>query len=236
MAMKIKKGDFVEIEYTGQVNTPRFVFDTTYVDVAKKEDIYSEKTLYGPVSICVGENQILKGLDDSLENLEVGKEHVITLSPEHAFGKKDGKLLRLIPSNVFLKQRIRPMPGLQVNIDGMLGTIRTVAGGRTIVDFNHPLSGREVTYTVKLNRVLESDADKVLSLLTLGLNLKKDAFHISFKDGVANIEMKREVPKEMLDDQKDRIKRCVPSLKDVVFSVKKEEKKEDKKQDAPAAK
>ncbi|EFK97351.1 peptidylprolyl isomerase FKBP-type, partial [sediment metagenome] len=49
-----------------------------------------------------------------------------------------------------LKDSIRPMPGLPVNIDGMYGIIRTVAGGRVIVDFNHPLSGKEIVYNSKL--------------------------------------------------------------------------------------
>ncbi|MBI5398389.1 peptidylprolyl isomerase [Candidatus Woesearchaeota archaeon] len=227
MTTTIKKGDFAEIEYTGHINSPEFVFDTTYPEIARKENIYSEKTLYGPISICIGENQILKGLDDSLENLEVGKEHEITLPPEKAFGKKDGKLLRLIPSNVFLKQHIRPVPGLQVNIDGALGTIRNVTGGRTIVDFNHPFAGKAVTYKVKVNRLLTSDTEKLCALLTLGLNLKKEAFIIEVKEGKAHVTIKSAVQKELLDEQNSRIKKCVPTIKDVTFTVPPAGKKEE---------
>ncbi|MBI4738391.1 peptidylprolyl isomerase [Candidatus Woesearchaeota archaeon] len=228
MTTTIKKGDFVEIEYTGQINNPKFVFDTTHQEIARKENIYNENTLYGPISVCIGENQILKGLDDSLENLEVGKEHEITLQPERAFGKKDGKLLRLIPSNVFLKQRVRPIPGLQVNIDGALGTIRNVTGGRTIVDFNHPFAGKAVTYKVKINRLLTSDTEKLYALLTLGLNLKKDAFAIEIKEGKAHVTIKRAVSKELLDEQDDRIKKCMSTIKDITFTVPPAEKNEEK--------
>lgn len=224
MATMVKKGDFVEIEYTGQINNPKFIFDTTYHEIAKEEHIYSEKTIYGPISVCIGQNQILKGLDTSLENLEVGKEHEVKLPPEQAFGKRDGKLLRLISSNVFLKQHVRPVPGLQVNVDGALGTIRTVTSGRTIVDFNHPFAGKEVTYKVKINRFVTDDAEKLYALLTLGLNLKREAFVIQVAEGRAHVTIKRAVPKKLLDEQKERIIKCIPTIKDVTFATKPEEK------------
>ena len=46
----------------------------------------------------------------------------------------------------FKKQNIIPYLGLQVNIDGILGIIRTVTPGRAIIDFNHPLSGKNLIY------------------------------------------------------------------------------------------
>ena len=62
----IKKGDFVEVEYTGKTKTDKIVFDTTDEKTAKKSDIHSERMEYGPVVVCIGENQILGGLDEEL--------------------------------------------------------------------------------------------------------------------------------------------------------------------------
>ena len=91
MPETVKKDDFVELEYTGVLKDLNAVFDTTSEETAKKEGIHDPKMTYGPVSICIGQGQILQGLDSSLEGLEVGKEHELTLPPEKAFGKKDGK-------------------------------------------------------------------------------------------------------------------------------------------------
>ena len=56
---------------------------------------------YGPIIVCLGEGQLLKGLEKELEGKEIGKEYTIELTPENALGKKDAKLIRLIPVSVF---------------------------------------------------------------------------------------------------------------------------------------
>ena len=126
---KIKKEDFVEIEYTGQLKDEEFIFDTTDEKAAKDNEIYNEEHQYGPIKIMIGGNQVLPGLDRFMVGKEVG-EYKVTLSPEEGFGKKNAQLLKLLPKNIFTKQQINPMPGLPVNIDGMNGVIKTVSGGR----------------------------------------------------------------------------------------------------------
>jgi len=50
----------------------------------------------------------------------------------------------------FRKRQVIPFPGMTVNIDNLIGVVRTVSGGRVIVDFNHPLAGRKLEYEVKI--------------------------------------------------------------------------------------
>ena len=67
------------------------------------------------------------------------------------------------------------MPGLQVNMDGLLGTIKTVSGGRTVVDFNHPLSGKELEYEVTVKRIIIDVDGKVnATIKLLGQDLQKE--------------------------------------------------------------
>ena len=171
----IKKGDFVELEYTGALKEDGAIFDTTSEKKAKETGIYRKKKEFGPVIICVGEGEILKGLEEQLIGKEAGKEYTIELSPKNGFGKKDAKLIKMIPSNAFIKQNIDPQPGLQVNIDGVLGIIRRTGSGRCLVDFNHPLSGKDVVYKVKINRIVTDDKEKIESFLKLTFRLKSDA-------------------------------------------------------------
>ena len=49
----LKEKKFVEIEYTGILEENNKVFDTTNEDIAKKENIYSSKTKYGPIIIFI---------------------------------------------------------------------------------------------------------------------------------------------------------------------------------------
>ncbi|MAG07988.1 peptidylprolyl isomerase [Candidatus Woesearchaeota archaeon] len=161
--MTIKKHDFIEIDYTGKVED--MVFDTTSEKAAKDNNIFNQGFKYKPMVICIGENMVIKGLDTRLEGKEENKEYDFKIPTEEAFGKKDPKLLRMVPMSIFKEQNINPMPGLQVNIDGMLGTIRTVGGGRAIIDFNHPLSGKDVEYKVKINKLITGKKEKLDSYL-----------------------------------------------------------------------
>ena len=159
----IKKGEFIEVEYTGRIKEDNLIFDTTNEKLAKEAGMNAPNMTYGPVIVCLGEGQLLKGLENQLEGKETEKEYTFTISPEDGFGKKDAKLIRMVPINVFKKQNIMPQPGMQVNIDGLIGIIKTAAGGRCLVDLNHPLSGRELNYTIKVNKIITDNKEKIKS-------------------------------------------------------------------------
>ncbi|MBI4141967.1 peptidylprolyl isomerase, partial [Candidatus Woesearchaeota archaeon] len=220
--MPIKKNDFVEIEYTGRLKEENIVFDTTDENVAKKNNLGTERNIFGPIIICVGQQHVLKGLDNFLEGKDVGNFSV-EIPPADAFGKKDVKLIAMVPARKFLEKKIKPMPGLQVNIDGMPGVIRTVNGGRTIVDFNHPLSGRVVVYDVKVNRVVADKKEKAegLAKVLFGHHVK-----ISFENNVVTVEVPNDVPANVASAFEKQFK----DLVDVELKfVKPEEKKEEVK-------
>jgi len=207
--MAIKKGDFIELEYTGELKDGG-VFDTTDEAKAKKAGLYDPGSRYGPIIICVGEHQLVKGLDEQVISKEPG-EYRFELAPENAFGKKDVKLIQLIPTSKFTREKINPMPGLQINIDGHYGMIKTVSGGRTLVDFNHPLSGRDVIYQLKINRIVTDDREKAEALLKLQFNKKE--MKVEMKEGTASANVGVDVPKEILDIMEKKFKEIIPGLK-----------------------
>ncbi|MEK6840058.1 MAG: peptidylprolyl isomerase, partial [Nanoarchaeota archaeon] len=158
--MKIKKGDFIELDYIGRIKEDGRIFDLTSVEIAKKEGLYQEQQQYGPRVICVGEGQIVRAIDTYLEGKEMGT-YTLSLVPDQAFGKKNAKLMKIVPITMFHKQKIRPFPGLQINMDGYMGIVKTVSGGRVIVDFNHPLAGRNVIYELIVKRVVTDVKEKI---------------------------------------------------------------------------
>lgn len=214
----IKKKDFVELEYTGKISENDIVFDTTDEKLAKEKGLYQEGVNYGSIVVCVGEGHVLKGLDKDLEGKEVGKSYEVSLGPEDAFGKKDAKLLKIVPSNVFKKNNINAVPGLQVNMDGVIGTIKTVNGGRTVVDFNHPFSGKEISYSYTVKRVLDDDVEKAKSFLILALNAKPEGFELNLKDDVLEIKTKTGV--NLDEPAKGLISSKLVALLDNVKSIK----------------
>ncbi len=223
--MGIKKKDFIEIEYTGRLKENSIVFDTTDEKTSKDNGIYNENASFGPAVICIGENQILAGIDNELEGKEAGKSYKIELTAEKAFGKKDAKLLKLVPMSVFKRENIFPMPGLQLNIDGLLGTVRTVSGGRIIVDFNHPLAGKDVVYDIKINRIIGEEKEKISSYMKSLLGIKD--IDVSIENDTAKIKLKEELPKEIKEHLEKKITELTAVKKVDFIREKKEESKKD---------
>ena len=126
---------------------------------------------------------------------ELGK-HKIELSIEEGFGRKNPKLINLIPTHNFTKNKVQPQPGLPVNIDGMVGVIRSVSGGRTTVDFNHPLAGKELVYEVNLHRIVSDPKEKVMGAFK---TLTGKDGQVAMESGTATITVKEEVPPQVAD-------------------------------------
>ena len=219
----IKKGDFIEIDYVGRVKSTNQIFDLTDKKTAKENNMNIEKELK-PIIICVGEKNLLKDIDNNLIGKEIGKEYEIDVKPENGFGKRDPRLMKLINVNVFKKSNIMPVPGLQVNIDGMLGTIRSFSGGRVIVDFNHPLADRELVYKIKIVREVK-DVKEILDACMKFMNLLDDKFTISLDNNQAKIIMEASLPDPLKEALKKKILELVPEIKSLELDTKKATKK-----------
>lgn len=201
----IEDKTFIEVEYTGRIKDENNrVFDTTNEEIAKKEKIHNPNAQYGPVIVCIGQGQLLKGIEEGLKGKTVGK-YSFDLKPEQAFGKKTAELIQLIPTNKLLKEKIQPVPGLQLNIDGSIATIKSVSGGRTIVDFNHPLAGKEVHYDVTVKRIVTDAKEQLESLLDkLGIDCS-----VEVKDNKAIIKLKNKLPEKGEEKLKKYLKELV---------------------------
>jgi len=210
---QLKEKDFVELEYTAKIKEDSFIFDTTDEKIAKDNNLFDKDAEYKPITICVGQGQLIKGLDKALIGKETGKSYKIEIKAEEAYGKKNAKLIQLIQTSKFLKQNIQPMPGLQVNIDGMMGLIKTVSGGRTLVDFNHPLSGKDIVYDVKINKTIENDKEKIQSILKINLGIKDSEVNLENKN--VKINTKEDMPNELKEELKKKIKELLPDIGEI---------------------
>lgn len=225
MSEKIKLHDFIEIEYTGKLADGK-VFDTTSEKVAKEHHLHSQNHRYKPAVICVGERQIIPGLDAQLIDKELGKEYTVTLPPEKAFGKRDIKQVKIIPMDMFRQHNVQPRPGLQIDIDGEMGIITRVSGGRVMVNFNHPLAGKEVMYTYKALRKVTDQKEKVSAFLSALLRLPAEAMKIEMKDNAATVIIPGELPAQVSTILAQKLVQLT-GLKDILIKKGNSEKRKD---------
>ncbi len=179
-------GDFIRVEYTARIEDGS-VFDTTSRRVAEENKIFDEHVKYGPRLDIVGSKWLLDKLEKKLVGMKEGEETTITLKPSEAFGERDPNLVKTYILRRFTKRNINPKPGMKVQLEGAVGTIKAVNAGRVIVDFNHPQAGHEVTYKVKIKEIIRSPNEKIKALFkeVFGVPPKK----ISLNNELVEVEL-----------------------------------------------
>jgi FKBP-type peptidyl-prolyl cis-trans isomerase SlyD len=209
--MVTKKGDYVAIKYVGRLEDGS-IFDLNDKDTAKKEKI--DAHIHDSTIVCIGKHEVVVGLDKELEGKELGKKFEVTVVAEEGFGKKDPKLFQMIPMNKFNEQKIKPVVGLQLNIDNnMRGIIKAVDGGRVTVDFNHPLAGKDLKYEVTIEKVIENLSEKIKGLLVNTLHLH--SVQVTAKEGKVNI--KSILPETMQKPLEAELKKRFEEIKEITF-------------------
>jgi len=101
--MKVKVGDLVEVNYTGKFANGT-VFDTNIESVANDENIsksysFKPKSFYSTLKFTVGSDQMIKGFDEGVLNMSVGKTKNITVLPEEGYGEPHEDLFINISKN-----------------------------------------------------------------------------------------------------------------------------------------
>jgi FKBP-type peptidyl-prolyl cis-trans isomerase SlyD len=198
----VKKGDFIKLDYTGRTEDGR-IFDTTLEATAKEAGLRAQGIKYGPVVVKLGEGQLVQGLDSALEGAELGK-HTIKLKPEVAFGKKDAKLLRMVPARVLKENKITPFVGQELDLDGNRGVVRVASPGRTIVDFNHPLAGLNVQYDVDIKEIVKDKVEITKGMMEL---LRVKYTSVEEKEGKVIIKMPETGPEQFQTFLKTELER-----------------------------
>jgi len=193
ISMAIKNGDFLLIDYTLKVKETGETVGTTSEKIAKETKLYRGEEHYEPFFLVVGEGWVPKGLDEALTTLDAGGSSTIELPPDKAYGARDPKKVRLVPLRKFAADGVTPVPGLQLNVDGKPAQIRAVGAGRVQVDYNHPLAGRTLIYDVNVQKIIESEDEKVRNLLHRRIpSVDKQKFNVKIESDKLEVEFPEE--------------------------------------------
>ncbi|MDE1761843.1 MAG: peptidylprolyl isomerase [Candidatus Micrarchaeota archaeon] len=190
--MGFKDGDFVKIEYTAWRAADQQIVYTTDENKAKESGVYYENTRYGPQLVVVGKSNVIKGLYDAIKGMNVSDLKKVELEPKDAFGDRDNNLVRVMSLADFKKRDMVPYPGMQLDLDGVVATVRSVTSGRVLVDANHPLAGEKLIYEVKVVSKVEKPADQVKELAE-SYSLKPKS--IKVENGKVEVEIGSDVEK-----------------------------------------
>ena len=151
--MAITAGDTVTIEYTGRLDDDT-VFDTTDESVAEEAGLLDQQPNreFEPLTVDVGEGNLIDGFEQGLIGLEVGDAETLTIPPEEAYGTESADQTR-----EFGREQFESMvgqeaaEGMQVQAQGGAnGTVSSVDDDTVEVSFQHPLAGETLTFDVEV--------------------------------------------------------------------------------------
>jgi len=107
-----------------------------------------------PVTITLGNNDVTEGMELALFGLKEGDTQTLTLTAEQGFGKRDEDNIHDMPLSDF-PEDLAPEVGLSYSFespeDGEIpGTVLSIKDDTAKIDFNHPLAGQEIIFTVEI--------------------------------------------------------------------------------------
>ena len=140
----VKFGDTVKVHYTGKLDNGD-VFDNT-----------DDK---GPLTFLLGDGKVIPGFEQALVGMNPGEKKTVKISALRAYGPYLKQLVIEVGKDKFV-DNIEPEIGqrLQINQpDGekFIVTVTEVSESNVILDANHPLAGKDLTFDIHLLEIIE---------------------------------------------------------------------------------
>lgn len=137
-----KEGRSVRVHYRGTLNDGT-VFDSSY---DRGETI----------SFTVGGGQMIPGFENAINGMRVGETKTVSLTPDESYGDYDPNAIRDVPKTSFPNDFDFIEGGVVAGTaNGMplKGTINEVKDDTVLIDFNHPMAGKDLNFEIELVEV-----------------------------------------------------------------------------------
>lgn len=109
----------------------------------------------GPMEYLHGAQNIIPGLEQGIEGLEVGDTKNVLVPPNLGYGEYSDKLLQRVPIEHFGANT--PQVGMRFHAETNLGmrvlTIKQIEGTEVVLDGNHALAGKTLHFDIKVASV-----------------------------------------------------------------------------------
>ena len=136
----MKDGDKVKVHYTSSLS------EGTIFDSSEGKE---------PLEFTIGQKQVISGFEEAVKNMKLNEEKTIKIKPNDAYGESNKQLIVSIPRNKFPPKievggrLIMKCPeGQQIH-----AVINEVKEDAVLIDLNHPLAGKELTFKIKVVEV-----------------------------------------------------------------------------------
>ena len=130
------------------------------------EIVDSNKGTGQPLEFIMGIGQIIPGLEESIVGMSADESSDILVPAEKAYGVRDDNAVQALPIEQF--EGVELQEGLTLYGQGEQGqtvqvTVKSFDEKEVHVDFNHPLAGKDLMFSVKVLSVRDARDDEIAS-------------------------------------------------------------------------
>lgn len=143
MTPKAKYGDIITVHFTCRLD------DGTILDSSEGRQ---------PLEITIGKSGYMKGFERAFIGMEPGEKKSVVVSAEEAYGSYKNELRQVLGRNQF-SQDVQPEIGMQIKVkqedDEKVIRIVEVTESDVVLDANHPLAGKDLSFDIMLVKILK---------------------------------------------------------------------------------
>ena len=119
-----------------------------------------------PLEFIIGKGQIIPGLENALVGMSEGENGEINVPASEAYGEVNAEALQTLPKEQF--EGVDLTEGMTLYGQGEDGqtvqvTVKSFDDKEVNVDFNHPLAGKDLVFTVTVLSAREATEDEITS-------------------------------------------------------------------------
>jgi peptidylprolyl isomerase len=146
----IKDGSKIKLHYTGTLDDGT-VFDTS-------------KTKGEPLEFVIGQKQVIPGFEEGLMGLKKGDKKTIKVTSDKAYGARDDSKIAEYPKDKIPGDMQNLEVGVQVLFQDdqgnvLIATVKELKEKDVVLDLNHPLAGKDLTFEVEIMEIDNSGAE-----------------------------------------------------------------------------
>ena len=119
-----------------------------------------------PLVFMFGKGQIIPGLENGIVNMAVGEKADVLVNPADGYGEFNDDATQVVPKDQFAGIDLEL--GMTLYGQGEDGatvqvTVKEIGEEDITIDFNHPLAGKALMFTVTVNSVRDASAEEAMT-------------------------------------------------------------------------
>jgi len=131
-----------------------------------ESDVLDSNIGQAPLEFITGKSQIIPGLESQLSELSTGDKADIMVKAADAYGEHNPEAFDDVPREQFagldLKEGL-PLFGQGENGETIQVVVKAFTDETVTIDYNHPLAGKDLMFSVTVLDVRDATPDEVLS-------------------------------------------------------------------------